>query len=112
VSLILGLKDGEKCNFKNKNGLDCRKKNLQKCTQAEVAMNMGKKRDYKQYKGVFREARRGLWYAQLALTTNGVRRRYWGGYHDSPQRAAVAYDELAKEHHGEFARLNFPHHSQ
>ena len=108
VRLILGLKDGEKCNYKNKNGLDCRKQNMQRCTQAEIAMNMGKKRGYKPFKGVFFDRRRGMYYAQIAVTKNGERKRYWRGVFKKPEDAAVAYDALAVDHHGEFARLNFP----
>ncbi len=40
------------------------------------------------------------------LWKDGV--RYYGGLHETKEAAGHAYDGLARELHGEFARLNFP----
>lgn len=81
--------------------LEC---NLRVCSTAENARNRGKsKNNTSGYKGVYWHKRIGKWSACL---------RYYGkllhlGYYDIPEDAARAYDERAKELHGEFAVLNF-----
>lgn len=100
--LILGLKKGEVVDFKNLNGLDCRRENIRKTSRAIGNRHVPKKRKHKKYKGVFFDRRRGKFYAQIAVD----RRRYYGGNFDDPQLAAAAYDLLAVKHHKEFALTN------
>lgn len=63
---------------------------------------VGRKRGHAQFVGVFK--RRHRW---EAVIRKGEEVRYLG-YFGSASEAAKAYDEAAKEMHGEFARLNFP----
>ena len=35
-------------------------------------------------------------------------RAIYGGLFDDPAAAARVYDAMARQHHGEFARINFP----
>ena len=100
--LILGLRRGEVVDFKNLDGLDCRRENIRKTTRAIGNRHVKKKRKQKKYKGVFFDRRRGKYYAQLAVGG----RRYYGGHFDDPYLAAVAYDLLAIKHHKEFALTN------
>lgn len=83
--------------------LDNRRSNLRICTHAQ---NMRNRKRHKhastEFKGVQRY--RARWRARLRL--DGV--QYTSPAFATPAEAAVAYDELAKKYHGEFARLNFP----
>ena len=84
------------------NGLDNRRSNLRICTDLQNKLNTGKKRVGKRFKGVFFDKRHGTYYAQLWLN----RKSYFGGRHKTEIEAAIAYNELAVQHHGEYARLN------
>ena len=55
------------------------------------------------YKGVSWQKNAGKWKAQVV---SKGKTRYLGLF-TTPEAAASAYDEVAKELHGEFARLNF-----
>lgn len=102
--LILGAPPGAIVDHINGNGLDNRRSNLRLCTATQNVMNAGPKRTWKRFKGVFYARDRQSWWAQIAVD----RRRFFGGYHDTEEAAARAYDRMAVLHHGEFARLNFP----
>jgi hypothetical protein len=93
---------GGMADHRNGNGLDNRRENLRPCTQAQNTLNSRKKRERKRFKGVYFDGRRGRWWAQLYIG----RVAHFGGYHDTEEAAARAYDQLAREHHREFARLN------
>lgn len=90
-------------DHKNGNGLDCRRQNLRECTHAQNMRN-GRKRTARRFKGVFRAVKGAGWFAQIHVN----HRTIYGGTHATEEAAARAYDMLAIEHHGEFARLNFP----
>jgi hypothetical protein len=62
-----------------------------------------KSKTYSRYRGVSFSKRKGKWFA--TIRHNG--KKIWLGYFDDELSAARAYDEAAKKHHGEFARLNF-----
>jgi len=89
--------DGNKAN-------NCRL-NLRVCTQAENLRNTCKRHGSRSgFKGVFYDMRFGKWFAQCRLKG----KRHWRGYFDNEMEAARAYDRMAVELFGEFARLNFP----
>jgi hypothetical protein len=93
----------DETDHRNGNGLDNRRFNLRPATRSQNLMNRSSGRmDKTGFKGVRFEA--GKWRA--AIKANGVRKHI--GYFSSPELAAHAYDVVALELHGEFARLNFP----
>ena len=92
---------GRRVDHKNGNGLDCRRENLRPATQAQNGLNKAPKAG-KRFKGVCRS--RGKFYAEIYID----RQRYASYGHLTEESAAHAYDALALEHHGEWARLNFP----
>lgn len=79
--------------------LDNRRANLRCCTHSENLRNQAR-RATKGFKGVYRRA--SGW--QTRLTVGG---RNYTSTHETELGAARAYDLLAQEHFGEFARLNF-----
>lgn len=85
----------------NGNKLDNRRCNLRICTKAQNTYN-SKGKGNNRFKGVFWVANR--WMAQIAVDRKTI---YLGRYKDEEQAARV-YDEAAKKHHKEYARLNFP----
>lgn len=88
----------------NGDGLDNRRENLRIVTHSQNMMNRGKYRNNTSgFKGVFFHAD-GKWRAQIVV--NG---KTFGKYgFTTAEEAARYYDDLAIEHHGEFAVLNFP----
>lgn len=109
---ILGLNQGDKRlgDHKDKNGLNCQKGNLRIATSSQNNCNRtSRKNTTSKYLGVYIHT----------ATVNGKIYKYWAFdlQHDKKQcrkvgfktevEAAKAYDEKAKELHGEFASLNF-----
>ena len=89
--------DGNRAN-------NCRR-NLRVCTSSQNKRNRRKRTgSYSVYKGVFYEKRNHKWYAKCHCGDKPI----WRGYFDTEAEAARAYDRLAVEWFGEFARLNFP----
>lgn len=87
---------------------DNRRENLRTVTRSQNAVNSKKKEESSScYKGVTWNSQRRRWIAQLAL---GGRTNwhvlYLGGFR-SEKEAALAYDNAALEHHGQFAKINF-----
>jgi hypothetical protein len=89
-------------DHKDGNGLNNQRANLRVCTSGENSRN--KRAIKNQYKGAFRQPNGLTWFARV--TVNGKHFHSCG--HKTAESAAHAYDALAREHHGEFARLNFP----
>jgi hypothetical protein len=85
-------------DHRNGHGLDNRRCNLRACTAAENVRN-SRVRATSRFKGV-RHGRSGSFYAFVA-------HKYLGSF-VTPEEAALAYDQAAKQMFGEFARLNFP----
>jgi hypothetical protein len=87
------------------NGLNNSRSNLRPCTTSQ---NQANKRKHKnatsRYKGIWWAKDRKHWRCQVMVGRKAIRR---GGFL-SEESAARVYDELAKEHFGPFARLNFP----
>lgn len=105
---ILGLKpgDGILADHENGNGLDCRRDNLRRGSDADNSRNrvayIGKA---SRFKGVRPYSYTdGMWEARI--TVGGVVIHL--GIHLTEEAAARAYDAAAIEHFGRFAWLNFP----
>jgi hypothetical protein len=89
--------DGNKAN-------NCRC-NLRICTPQQNRCNAPRKaRGRCQFRGVYRDRRRGRIWAQIKCGG----RYYWLGRFPTEAEAARAYDRAALEAFGEFARPNFP----
>lgn len=85
------------------NGLNNQRYNLRTATVSQNLMNRGRPANNTSgFKGVSRQ--RDKWVA--GIKADGVHQRR-GGF-STPEQAARAYDAMAVELHGEFARLNFP----
>lgn len=106
---ITNAKPGKEVDHENNDGqdsgLDNRKSNLRFCTRAQNLCNQRKqKRASSKYKGVYWQAGRKKWRAQIQA--NG--RKICLGVFDSEEEAARTYDRAALKLFGEFARLNLP----
>ncbi len=99
--VILGLKKGEMTDHINGDGLDNRRCNLRKCTNAQNQHNMHARWGRSKYRGVHWN---GRWVARIRVNGEPI---YLGRFAEETD-AAHAYDKAAIEHHGEFANLNFP----
>ena len=89
--------DGNKVN-------NCRI-NLRVCTRSENSRNRRKCGGASSvYKGVYYNRERHKWSARCIYRDEPI----WLGYFDSEVEAARAYDRMAVELFGAFARLNFP----
>lgn len=99
---ILNAPDGTMVDHINGDTLDCRKANLRLATASQNQAN-SRRAGRSGFKGV-RSAGRKSW--QVIITVNGL--AICRGRFKSPDEAARAYDQLAIEHFGEFACLNFP----
>lgn len=88
----------------NGNGLDNRKQNLRKCTNAENRRNSKiNKRNTSGFKGV--RTRSNIHKFQAYIYH--AKKFHHLGYYDTAEIAAKIYDKAALKYFGEFARLNF-----
>jgi len=106
--LIMNNPDGLQVDHINHNGLDNRKENLRICTASQNSMNTHKTKENKYgYKGVCfiggKQNRTKPYAAQLRYG----KKRYYLGQFATPEEAARAYDQKAKEMFGGYACLNF-----
>jgi hypothetical protein len=103
--LIIGAKPGTRVDHMDCNGLNNQRHNLRLCTHQQNLCNRpATNANTSGFKGVSWYKRYQKWEANIAV--NGKKRRI--GYFDSLVKAACAYDDAARELHGEFARVNFP----
>jgi hypothetical protein len=86
----------------NRNKLDNRKENLRLCTKGENTLNVALRTDNTSgYKGVYKK-KNGRWTAHLDFN----RKRYNLGTFTTAEEAAIAYNKIALQYHGEFAYQN------
>jgi hypothetical protein len=101
--VITNAPSGMQVDHINGNGLDNRMENLRVCTGQENIRNQALRKDNTTgYKGVTPHKKK--YRAQIYVNGNKI----LIGVFSDPKDAARAYDEKAKELHGEFSRLNFP----
>jgi hypothetical protein len=92
----------------NGSGLDNRRENLRPATASQNGMNKKAKRGSRSpYKGVtfLADTKRSRpWAAKIKVGEKFLDL----GRFTNPRDAALAYDQGARKHFGEYARLNFP----
>lgn len=102
-TFLLGKREGFLVDHIDGNTLDYRRSNLRHVRPGQNSMNVGKhRRGQHRFKGLLK--RQDGWHAQLVA--DGQRHRR--GPFPTDLLAAKAYDALALEHHGVYARPNFP----
>lgn len=102
--VILGITEGDVDHINNDRA-DCRRANLRPATRSQNLMNKRKEAGRSsRYKGVCFVTRRDRWLMQISEDNRRIASRCF----KTEEEAAYAYDEAARRHFGEFARLNFP----
>lgn len=105
--VILGLSanDGKIVDHRNRNGLDNRKINLRLVNKTINAINRDLQRNnVSGFRGVAYDTEKQKWRAFIYIS----KVQHHGGYHFDKVTAALAYDQLATQHYGAEAILNFP----
>lgn len=103
-AVINGTPKGMLTDHRDNDSLNNQCSNLRTATHAENQHNRGKGYGSTSgYKGVTWEKSCGKWRAQIGV--NGE--KTFLGRFDNIEEAARAYDEAARELHGEFAKTNF-----
>lgn len=113
---IMQTPDGMQTDHKDGDGLNCQRENMRNATKSNNMMNKKvhansiskykgvsplRNRKYKLKNGEVRSCPQA-W--QAAIQVN--KKRIYLGYFDTPEKAAIVYNEAAIKHHGEFANLN------
>lgn len=102
---ILNAPDGMDVDHINGDRLDNRRANLRVCPHRQNIRNQKPRvGGTSRYKGVYWCSTYRKWRVQIMSD----KKRIHVGAFDDEEQAARAYDVAALEHHGEFARLNFP----
>ena len=102
--LLMGLIDGRiQIDHINRNKLDNRKANLRQCTKRQNVLNTGlTSRNTTGYKGINFRKDIKKWCVHIRIP-GGY--KYKGGF-NSPEEAALQYNQWARQFHGDFAYLN------
>lgn len=97
-------KDSFEVDHKDRDRLNNCKSNLRVCTRGQNEINKPKKIGASsKYRGVCFSKRDGLWIASLCINKN---KRAYRQTFQTEMEAALAYNEQALIHHGQFANLN------
>lgn len=100
---IMNASKGFDVDHGDSDGLNNQKYNLKTCTHAENMRNMKKpSHNTSGFKGVHFYKSRNKWTAQIQVNLKTIHL----GYFESPILAAKKYNEAARTHFGEFAKLN------
>lgn len=102
--IIIGVKEGELTDHRNRDRLDNRRKNLRKANKSTNGMNRPatSTKKYTKYKGIYWRKERGYWEVRIGLKGRVM---YLGKY-DTEKEAAEVYNKAALKYHKEFASLN------
>lgn len=100
---ILGITDSRDTDHRDNNGLNNQRYNIRPATRVENRRNQPKRGGNSRFKGVCWHKRDHRWRSQI--TVNG--RVQHLGYFTDDVMAALAYDDAARQHFGEFALTNF-----
>jgi len=103
--LLLGLEAGDprETDHKDGNGLNNRKSNLRIASDSQNSQNRRPQKGTSIYKGVYWHRHNAKWHAHIKVEGRSIHLSSF----DSEIEAARAYDAAARNHFGEFARLNF-----
>lgn len=96
---LMSPKDGELVDFKNGNGLDCRRENLRLADKSDDCCNRNVTTSNSGFLGVHFDKSRGKWLAQIKYRHGHT----FIGRFDDLDAAVAARDEAAAAMHGEFA---------
>ncbi len=102
--LLTNAPEGLEVDHINGDTLDNRKSNIRVCNHKENMRNTVSRGGTSSYKGVSWDQETNKWKVQIA----NYGKKIYGGVWKCEVSAAEAYDRLAREHHGEYAVLNFP----
>ena len=105
--IIMNTPKGLSVDHIDHNGLNCQKSNMRNCTSSQNNMNTTA-RGISRYLGVsYAKNKRGSkkYHAYIKIGTKATHLGYFYNEID----AAIAYNNAAKVHHGEFANLNKVH---
>ena len=102
--MIMGVSDrATYVDHADGNGLNNTRQNLRLCTHQQNLFNMGGNANTSSvFKGVSWSVARGMWVSQIVV---GGKNKNIGSFKNEKD-AARAYNQFAKDHHGEYARLN------
>jgi len=101
--VVMGL-PGEAIDHRDGNALNNTKANLRICSQSQNMCNSARSNlSASGFRGVYRHHRGHVWKMEIRC---GGERVF--STHATAEEAALAYDEVARRLHGEFAVLNFP----
>lgn len=91
------------CDHKNGDTLDNRRTNLRQATRSQNCANAVKRCGAAPWKGIWWDKRRNGWKAEVTQGDKHFKSQLF----QDPMEAAKAYDSIAREVFGEYARLNF-----
>ena len=102
---IMQTPTGMKTDHRNNNGLDNQRHNLRIANSSQNGTNTRPRVNATGYRGVYNTPKAHKpFIAQIMFN----RKQVYLGHHETALAGALAYDEAAKQYHGEFATLNFP----
>jgi hypothetical protein len=104
--MILGLTDPKiLCDHKDRNGLNNQRSNLRIATYGQNSQNKGVcRRNEAGFKGVVMNKENKYRKYCAIIIADG--KRIFGGGFKTPEEAALKWNELARQYHGEFAYQN------